>query len=64
MHVMAYDIPVIASYALKHLMHCTILPLAHICSFSLGPAEPKSEVQAEQDQDEDCTNLDWDQGKP
>jgi hypothetical protein len=39
MHVVSYAIPVIASYALKHLMHCTILPLAHIRSFTLGHAE-------------------------
>jgi hypothetical protein len=44
MHVMSYAILVIASYTLKHLIHCTILPLAHIRSFTLGPAEPKPKV--------------------
>jgi hypothetical protein len=62
-HVMTYAIPVIASCALKHLMHCTILPLAHIHLFTLGSAEPKSEVQAEQAQVEEFTNLSLDQGK-
>jgi hypothetical protein len=64
MHVMSYAILVIASCALKHLMHCTILPLAHMRSFTLGPTEPKSEVQAEQAQIEEFTNLTLDQGKP
>jgi hypothetical protein len=52
MHVMSYAIPVIASCALKHLMHCTILPLAHIRLDTLDHAEPKSKIQAEQVQKE------------
>jgi hypothetical protein len=44
MHVMSDAIPVIASCALKHLMHCTILPLAHIRLFTLGPTTLESEV--------------------
>jgi hypothetical protein len=52
MHVMSYAIPVIASCALKHLMHCTILPLAHIRLDTLDHVEPKSEIQAEQVQKE------------
>jgi hypothetical protein len=64
MHLMSYAIHVIASCALKHLMHCTILPLAHIRLFTLGPVTPESEVQVKQVQIEAITNLDWDQGKP
>jgi hypothetical protein len=41
-----------------HLMHCIILFLAHSCSCTLDHAEPKLEVQAEQAQAEDLTNLD------
>jgi hypothetical protein len=48
MHVMPYVILVIASCALKHLMHCTILPMAYIRLFTLGPAVPESKVQAKQ----------------
>jgi hypothetical protein len=73
MHVMSYAIPVIASCALKHLIHCTILPLSHIRSYTLNHVEPKSEIQAEQVQKEyggpqmtSCmdTNQALDQGKP
>jgi hypothetical protein len=45
---MSYAIPIIASCALKHLMHCTILPLAHIRLFTFGPAASESKVQAKQ----------------
>jgi hypothetical protein len=41
-----------------HLMHCIILFLAHSCSCTLDHAEPKLEVQAEQAQGKDLTNLD------
>jgi hypothetical protein len=64
MHVMSYAIHVIASFALKHLMHCTILPFAHIRSFTLGHAEPKFGEPMKQAQAEDLTNLAFDQGKP
>jgi hypothetical protein len=64
MHVMSYAIPVIASYALKHLMHCTILPLSHIRSFMLGHTEPEFGEPVEQAQAENLTNLALDQGKP
>jgi hypothetical protein len=64
MHVMSYAIPVIASCALKHPTHCTILPLAHIRSFVLGPTEPIPKVQAEEAQVEEFTNLPLDHGKP
>jgi hypothetical protein len=49
---------------LVHLSICTILPLAHIRLFMLGPATPELEVQVKQAQVEVITNLDWDQGKP
>jgi hypothetical protein len=48
-------------------MHCFILLLAHIwLIYLLGHVytEPESEIQAEQAQGEDFTNLDLDQGKP
>jgi hypothetical protein len=64
MHVLSYVIPVIASCALMHLMNGTILPLADIHLFTLGPVAPESEVEAKQAQVEAITNLDWDQGKP
>jgi hypothetical protein len=35
MHVVSYAIPIIASYALKNLMHCTILLSAHSCAFAV-----------------------------
>jgi hypothetical protein len=60
---MSYAIPIIASCALKHLMHCTILPLAHIRLFTFGPAASESKVQAKQAKSKQ-SNLDWDQGKP
>jgi hypothetical protein len=47
-----------------HIMHCIMLFLAHLCSYTLDHAEPKLEVQAEQAQAEDLTNLALDQGKP
>jgi hypothetical protein len=62
MHVVSYAIPVIASYALKHLMHCTILPLAHIRSFMLGHAELEFLEPTEQAQAEDLANLALNQG--
>jgi hypothetical protein len=64
MHVVSHDIPVTASYALKHLMHCTILPLAHICSFTLGHAELEFGGPTEQAQAENLANLALNQGKP
>jgi hypothetical protein len=64
MHVVSYAIPVIASYALKHFMHCTILPLAHICSFTLGHTELEFGEPTEQAQAEDLANLALNQGKP
>jgi hypothetical protein len=63
MHVMVYAILVIASCALKHLMHCTILLLAHIRSYTLdhtNPMEPTEQAQVEEftnfalDQDKTC----------
>jgi hypothetical protein len=64
MHVVSYAIPVIASYALKHLMHWTILPLAHIHSFTLGHVELEFGELTEQAQAEDLANLALNQGKP
>jgi hypothetical protein len=64
MHIVSYAISVIESYALKHLIHCTILLPAYSCAFAIDHAEPESEVQAEQAQAENITNLALDQGKP
>jgi hypothetical protein len=64
MHVMSYAIPVSASYALKHLIHCTILPLTHIRSFTLGHAELEFGEPMEQAQAEDLANLALKQCKP
>jgi hypothetical protein len=63
MHIMSYAICVIASYELKHLMHCTILPLARIHSFTLGHAELEFGEPIEEAQAKDLTNLALDQGK-
>jgi hypothetical protein len=65
--VMPYFIVVFASLMHLHLMHYTIMLLAHIwLIYPLGHVyvEPELEVQAEQAQAEDFTNLDLDQGKP
>jgi hypothetical protein len=47
-----------------HLMHCIILFLAHLCSYTLDHAELELEVQVEQAQAKGLTNLALDQGKP
>jgi hypothetical protein len=38
-------------------MHCIILFLTHSCSCTLDHVEPELEVQVEQDQAKDLTNL-------
>jgi hypothetical protein len=51
---------VFASFALKHLVHYIMLPLAHIRLFyalDQVHAEPESEVQAEQVEVKEFTNL-------
>jgi hypothetical protein len=48
-------------------MHCIMLTIAHIQPFyalDQVPVEPESEVQAEQAQVEEFTNLSLEQGKP
>jgi hypothetical protein len=50
--------------ALVHLMHYIILFLAHICLYTLDNVELESEVQAEQAQAKDFSNLDSNKGKP
>jgi hypothetical protein len=40
-----------------HLTHCIILLVAHLCSYTLDHTEPELEVQTEQAQAEDLTNL-------
>jgi hypothetical protein len=51
-------------FALASLMHCTILPSAHSCAFTIDHAEPGLDEPIEQAQAEDLTNLALDQGKP
>jgi hypothetical protein len=46
-----------------HLMHCIILLLAHMCSYTLDHAEPELEELTKQAQAEDLTNLVLDQDK-
>jgi hypothetical protein len=56
-----------ASCLILHFMHCIMLALAHIQPFyalDQVHAEPEFEVQAEQSQVEEITNLVLDQGKP
>jgi hypothetical protein len=45
-------------------MHCILLLVAHICSYTLDHAEPELEELTEQAQAKEFTNLDLDQGKP
>jgi hypothetical protein len=40
-----------------HLTHYIILLVAHLCSYTLDHAEPELEVEVEQAQTEDLTNL-------
>jgi hypothetical protein len=47
-----------------HLMHCTMLLLAHIRSFMLGYVEAELEELMKQAQVEEFTNLALDQSKP
>jgi hypothetical protein len=60
---MPYATSVSASFALKHLVHCIMLHLAYMCSYTLYHVEPKLEESMEQAQVEDFTNLDLDQDK-
>jgi hypothetical protein len=56
-----------ASYCTLHLVHCIMLPLAHIQPFyALDQVqwEPESEVQAEQARTEAITNLAWMKASP
>jgi arginine repressor len=58
---------VFASFALKHLVHYIMLPLAHIRLFyalDQVHAESESEVQAEQVEVKEFTNLVWIKASP
>jgi hypothetical protein len=61
---MSYAITVGRHFAPAPLMHCSILLLSHICSYTLDHVKPKLEEPTEQAQAEDLTNLAFDQGKP
>jgi hypothetical protein len=50
--------------AFAYLSYCIIWLLAHVCQYALDHAESKSEVQVEQPQVEEFTNLSLDQVKP
>jgi hypothetical protein len=56
---MPYVISVDASLLHLYLMHCIILLLAHVCSYTLDHAEPELEELTEQAQVEEFTNLAW-----
>jgi hypothetical protein len=45
-------------------MHCTILLVANVCSYTIDRAEPELEEPMEQAQAENLTNLALDKGKP
>jgi hypothetical protein len=47
-----------------HLMHCTMLCLAHLYSYTLNCEEPELEEIPVQVQAEDLTNTNPVQGKP
>jgi hypothetical protein len=49
---------------LAYLLHRIMLPLAHICSYTLDHTEAELEEPLEQAQAEESTNLALDQGKP
>jgi hypothetical protein len=64
LHVNTCAISVFASLLYLHIMHCILLLVAHICSYTLDHAEPELEELTEQAQAKEFTNLDLDQGKP
>jgi hypothetical protein len=45
-------------------MHCIMLYLAHICSYTLDHAEPELEEPMEQAQAEEVTNIELSEVKP
>jgi hypothetical protein len=45
-------------------MHCMLCLVSHTWTFALDSAKPEPEVQSEQAQVEEFTNLSLDQGKP
>jgi hypothetical protein len=47
-----------------HLMHCTIVLMAHVCSYALDHTEPKLEEPTKQAQVKEFSNLALDQGNP
>jgi hypothetical protein len=57
-------LPFLYLLASMHLMHCTMLISAHLYSYMLDHAEPKSEEPMEQAQVEDPANPELTQGKP
>jgi hypothetical protein len=61
---MSYATSVFASLLHFPLMHCTMLLLAHMCSYMLDHTELELEEPMEQAQVEAITNLALDQGKP
>jgi hypothetical protein len=61
LHVNTYAITLLHHFALASLIHCTILLLAHICSYTLDHVEPDLKELMEQAQAEDLTDLALDQ---
>jgi hypothetical protein len=63
LHINTLATIVLHHISLLYLMHCIILLSAHSCAIAIDHAEPELEVQAEQDQFEDFTNLDLNEDK-
>jgi hypothetical protein len=51
-------------FSLENLMHCTMLILAHLYSYTLDHAEPKPEEPTKHAQAKNPTNAELSQGKP
>jgi hypothetical protein len=64
LHINTLATTIVHRISPSYLMHCTILLSTHSCAFTLDNAEPELEVQAEQAQVEDPTNLVWIKASP
>jgi hypothetical protein len=57
-------ITVLHHFALAYLIHCTILILAHVYSYTLDHTEPKHEEPLEQAEAKEPANPELSQDKP
>jgi hypothetical protein len=64
LHINTLATTVLHRISLSYLMHCIILLSTHSCVIAIDHAELELEVQVEQAQVEDFTNLHLNQGKP